>query len=258
MAYDAGMDSETPLPRCPEPPPEAPVPFEDRDAIPGFWMRLGATFRLAFQDPMAFYARIPRTDSLIAPWRLLLLFSLPLYFFLMIYAFFGSVMAVAAAFSPKTEDRLIGMAVGGCLVGLILLMPFLQLLGILVTGTVNHLFLWIWGGLRNSPHGLRQTLRATAYTQAFVGLLSLIPLLGIFAILGGWILLGIGLARMHRTETWRGVWAMLTPMILLGSMLVLGIGTVIGLAIREEHGRTSEPAQQRTIPAQDEPQSDQK
>lgn len=216
-----------------------PVPFEDREALPGFWKRLGETCRLAFGNPMAFYARVPASTGLSAPWRLLLLFSLPIYLFLSIYAVFGAVMALVAAFSPTGEDRLVGMLVGGCLSVFLFLLPFLQFLGLLVAGTLNHVCLWLWGALRGSPHGLHQTIRATAYTQAFLGLLSLIPLVGLFAGVAGWILLGAGLARLHRTETWRGICALATPLVLGVLLLMAALGTVLGLALHEEFRRQS-------------------
>ncbi len=59
-----------------------------------------------------------------------------------------------------------------------------------------------------------QSIRATVYTYAFILIASFIPLVGLFAVLGGAVLLGIGLSRMHRTDLWRGIVAVFTPLVL--------------------------------------------
>jgi hypothetical protein len=42
----------------------------------------------------------------------------------------------------------------------------------------------------------------------------MVPYLGILVQLAGMVWMGMGLARMHRTDTWRGVCALLTPIFL--------------------------------------------
>jgi hypothetical protein len=72
----------------------------------------------------------------------------------------------------------------------------------------------MWGGLRPGV-GLNQTVRAYGYASAFIQIGGMIPYLGILIQLAGMIAMGMGLARMHKTDTWRGICAMLTPFILL-------------------------------------------
>jgi hypothetical protein len=60
-----------------------------------------------------------------------------------------------------------------------------------------------------------QTIRAHAYAQAFIGLGAMIPYIGILVQLAGLVWMGMGLARMHRTDTWRGICAVFTPFLLL-------------------------------------------
>jgi hypothetical protein len=49
-----------------EPPPAPapalrPVPFEDLEASPSFWSRVGGMFRMVFSNPMELFDRVPVT-----------------------------------------------------------------------------------------------------------------------------------------------------------------------------------------------------
>ena len=57
-----------------------------------------------------------------------------------------------------------------------------------------------------SPHTLDR--------RRFLQLAGLVPFLGFFLQIACLAVLGMGLARMHRTATWRGVCAALTPLVL--------------------------------------------
>lgn len=201
--------AETDFPLTPTTGEASPLPFEDRGAIPGFWTRLGLTFRLAFTAPMEFFERLPRTASLGAPWRLLLLFSIPLYLFLLLYAAILGGVALIASLEANARQGWVPAVICACLALGLLALPLLQFLGMLVGGALNHLFLWLWGGTRQGV-GLRQTIRTTGYVKAFMTLACLVPPVALFAFFGGWVLLALGLARVHRTDTWRAVAAMAT------------------------------------------------
>jgi hypothetical protein len=83
-----------------------------------------------------------------------------------------------------------------------------------IGGAFSHFFLWMWGGLKPGA-GTNQTIRAYAYASSFIQIGSLIPYLGILVHLAGMVVMGMGLARMHKTDTWRGVCAALTPLFLV-------------------------------------------
>jgi hypothetical protein len=220
-----------------EPPPlvlpvaPRPVPFEDRETFPGFWSRVGGMFRLVFRDPMELFERVPLTDGLGAPWRFLLLFSVP-SFLLMGLVFFGAGMGLISAAleeSGRTESRVLATAMPLLFGAILLLMPLFSFLGMVVGGALNHFFLWLWGGLRPGV-STAQSIRAYGYASAFIQLGGFIPILGLFVQLAGMVVIGMGLARMHRTATWRGVCAALTPLFLLlvaGFLLLLGIVALV-------------------------------
>jgi hypothetical protein len=102
---------------------------------------------------------------------------------------------------------------------ILVLMPLISFLGMVIGGALNHFFLWLWGGLRQG-HSTSQTIRAYGYASAFLQIGALIPYVGFLIQIAGMVVIGIGLARMHKTDTWRGVCAVLTPLVLLCCCLV--------------------------------------
>ncbi len=251
------MDSEAQVP-CQPPPmesgtqPPRPVPFEDREAIPGFWERVFGMVSLAFTHPMELFERVPVTEGLAAPWRFYLLMAIP-YLLFMGFAIllFGALGFTAFAAASKGRPVLLASGIGAAILsGLILLMPLFIFLGMVVIGALDHFFLWIWGGTRNG-FGVGQTIRAAGYTGGIYLLvmlpfqvLGMIPFVGILCSLitlplamAFLVFKGMGLARLHRADTWRGVTAMVSIFVLsicCAVMLVIG---VIVLVLKETAGR---------------------
>lgn len=208
------MDELNPIPDLPTAEPELPwIPFED-PALPGFWTRVGAMFQLLFSDPLAIFDRAPRGEGFGAPWRFMLLLSVPaLLVVALVVGLFGLAAVVVAAAERRAEGPVLAM-VPLILMGVLALMPVILLLGMLLGGAIQHACLWMWGGTRNGV-GLHQTIRAVAYANAFLQLGAWIPYLGLLVQLLGMVWIGMGLARLHRTDTWRGVCAAFTPLLLL-------------------------------------------
>lgn len=207
-----------------------PVPFEDREAIPGFWRRVGTMFKLLFTDPYRFYDRIPVTEGVLAPWRFMLLMCAPLVLLIiLLLSVFGIAIfsGLFGAMDAKERSEVwILPAVGAVYVVLI---PVMQFVGLWIYGSVTHLLLWILGGTKEHV-GLGQSIRATGYTMGFMTLGSMIPLLNYAVFLGGMVLLGIGLSRIHRTDMWRGILAALLPPFLCCCGYIVIVFSIVGLA----------------------------
>ncbi|MBK8572375.1 MAG: YIP1 family protein [Holophagaceae bacterium] len=213
-----------------------PVPFEDPEAFPSFWSRVGGMFRLVFSNPMELFDRVPVTEGLGAPWRFLLLLSIPV-FLVMALVFFlvgMGIMLAALEQTGKGDGKAIA-AIMPVLFGVILLlMPLFSFLGMVIGGAFNHFFLWLWGGLRPGV-GTGQSIRAYGYASAFIQIGGLIPYIGILIHLAGMIVIGMGMARMHKTDTWRGICAVLTPLFLLcccGLLAALSVPALIAASQR--------------------------
>jgi len=221
-------------------PPEAPVlrpiPFEDLEAIPGFWPRIGAMFRLVFSNPLELFDRVPVTEGLGAPWRFLLLMSIPVFLIVALLFFFVGlgVMLAALEQTGKGDGKAIAAVMPVIFGAILLLMPLFAFLGMIIGGALNHFFLWMWGGLKPGV-GMGQSIRAYGYASAFIQIGALIPYLGFLVQIAGMVVIGMGLARMHKTDTWRGVCAVLTPLFLLcccGIIAAISIPAIIAAAGR--------------------------
>lgn len=234
-------DPLTPLdaPPSPDPGPASaqtaaalrPIPFEDLEAIPGFWARVGAMFRLVFSNPMELFDRVPTTGGLGAPWRFLLLMSVPVFLItaLLFFLLGMGIMVAALEEAGKPEGRVIAAAMPLVFGALLLLMPLFTFLGMVVFGALSHAFLWMWGGLKPGV-GVGQSIRAYGYASAFIQLGAWIPTLGFLIQIAGLVVIGMGLARMHKTEAWRGICAVLTPLLLIcccGFMLIMAVPAVL-------------------------------
>lgn len=206
---------------APQAPALRPVPFEDREAYAGFWQRAGGMFRMVFTNPMELFERVPVTEGLGAPWRFLLLLSIPVFLIVAVVFFFVGmgIMLAALEQSGKADGKAIA-AVMPLIFGVILVfMPLFAFLGMVIGGALNHFFLWMWGGLKPGV-GTGQSIRAYGYASAFIQIGGLIPYLGFLVHIAGLVVIGMGLARMHKTDTWRGVCAVLTPLVLVCCCLV--------------------------------------
>lgn len=240
-----------------------PLPWEDSEAFPGFWDRVAGTFRLAFTAPMTFFERVPRTEGLGRPWTFLLFTSLPSYLLLLVILLIAGLVLSILGLADAKENLfrqypalawILPLVLGGLLV----LLPLLQFLGMVLLGGLQHFFLWMFGGTRDGL-GAQQTIRACTYAWAIIGLVcflpSLIPYLGILIVLplkiAGMVFTGMGLARLHRTETWRGIAAVFAPVVLLCCcVLALWFGLITSVLIpnalkasqRAQVGQTSADA----------------
>jgi hypothetical protein len=172
-------------------------------------------FRMVFSNPFELFDRVPAGEGLGAPWRFLLLLSMPVFLIMaMLFFFVGmGIMLAALEQSGRGDGRAIAAIMPVIFGVILLLMPLFAFLGMVIGGALNHFFLWMWGGLRPGV-GISQSIRAYGYASAFIQIGGLIPYLGILIQLAGLVVIGMGLARMHRTDTWRGVCAVLTPIFL--------------------------------------------
>lgn len=236
-----------PLPQMEQPPflppPPEPlmanlplVPFEDLEAMPSFWARVGAMFRLVFTNPMDLFDRVPTGDGFSAPWRFLLLLSVPVFLIMGLVFLFLGMGATLAALEQAThsEGKAIAAVMPIIFAVILLLMPLFSFLGMVIGGALNHFFLWMWGGLKPGV-GVHQSIRAYGYASAFIQLGGLIPYLGILVQLAGMVVIGMGMARMHKTDTWRGICAVLTPLILLCCCLPILLAITIPTLIALKH-----------------------
>lgn len=198
--------------------PEAlrPVPFEDIEAEPRFWPRVWAMFSALFKGPLELADRVPVTRGFSAPWRFQLVLTVPLFLLIVaIAAIFGVVMfAVSMESQAHRTDAPPAWIFGLIPLIYLVILPLMQFINMIVIGAFSHGCLWIWGGLRRSE-GLHASCRLTGYFLGFFMLVGFVPIIGSLAALIGPTFLGMAMARMHHTDTWRGICAAYTPLVIL-------------------------------------------
>lgn len=237
-----------PVPSHPlEPEALRPIPFEDPEEYPTLWLRFKETVIQAFREKEAFLERVPVYDDFTRPWQFQMLSLVPLLGLLLLVGILIGLVALFAGLATLGSKE-VTMAIGVAalvLVGLAILLPLATFLGLLAVGLLDHFCLWIWGGTREGV-GLPQTIRASGYAHGVMNLvttplqiLGMIPFLGILFGLANMALSilfvvykGMALARMHRTETWRGVCAVFTPIVLMVILVVAILIPVILLAAK--------------------------
>jgi hypothetical protein len=200
-----------------------PVPWEDPESFPTFWKRLGGMFSLAFSSPVELIRRVPYGTGSGAPMRFILTMAAPVLALMVLI--FG-VVIMFGAFSGAKDLPLWLMPV--ILVGVLILMPVMYLIQMFLWGAINHASLWMWGGLKDGEP-LDQTIRASGYALGFFIIGGLIPLLNYAVMVIVPVVLGMGLARMHRTDTWRGICAAFTPLLICCCLYGVFLVTIIGL-----------------------------
>lgn len=206
-----------------------PLPWEDKDRFPGFWKRVGEMFGLVFSDPLGYFARVPHGEGFFRPWLFQLLLLTPLLLLMGFVFLIVGMAGFAAAGAAKAPGGPPAWLFTAILPLMVVFFPLFIFLGMVIWGSLIHLSLWMWGGLKQGQP-LGQSIRAFGYGYAFVSLGSMIPYLGILVMLGGLVWIGMGIARMHRTDTWRGIVASFTPFVLCCCAYVAFLMTVLTTA----------------------------
>jgi len=239
----------------PEPPPwPTEPPRADRDGPAWeWWPQLGfgrallKTIGEVLGHPDETFGRARRVGGLRRPLAFLLLASVAtrLLNFLLMLPFMPLLRGIAQqaegalrrsglavpygslskAFNPATS-------VVADFFGLFVFYPLGLLIWIFLFAGLTHLFLVMYGGARYS---FETTFRALAYAAGGCAVLALIPLCGTLVSTIALAIVGsIALARMHETDSWRAVLAILTPGILI---VLCVVGLIAGLIMVMGFGR---------------------
>lgn len=199
-----------------------PVPWEDREAFPGFWKRVGGMFSLLFSRPLDLADRVPVTEGLLPAWTFHMFLLVPYLAFMVLMLVFMGTVSFLVPQDPSLPKGLLA-GIFGAEFGVIALF---MAAGMFIYGAIIHAMLWMWGATRRG-RGLGQTIRFCGYAWGFVNLGMIIPCVNFLVALGGLVYLIAGLARLHRTDLWRVICAILTPLFLC----CLGYVAIIILAI---------------------------
>jgi len=226
-----------------------PLPFEDPDRYPTLWSRFKETVVQAIKENQTFLERVPLGEGTTRPWQFQMLSLIPVAALLVLVILpLVAIGTVGGLFGAGREKMVAGGVILGVAAGIVVIFPFLLFLGMYLMGGLDHFCLWIWGGTREGV-GLEQTVRADGYAHGVFNLVSFplqilgaIPFIGLLFGLANMglsmvfmVFKGMALARMHRTDTWRGICAVFTPFLMLCCCGVLAAMAIPALLAARGH-----------------------
>lgn len=193
-------------------------PWEERDRY-GFLNALYLTTREVLTAPGPFFGRMPSRLGYLQP----LLYAIVL----------GMLAALLGWIWSLTGSSLRTLASGDVLHGLFgpvpsflgfIASPFTTTLDVVVRAGLMHLLLMLLGG---NKLGFEATFRVAAYGKA-AGVVALVPFCGsLVAVLWELAIDIIGLYRIHGTDPWRAMVAVLAPAVLCFSSIAAAVLLVI-------------------------------
>lgn len=241
LAWKDGMDSWKPLAECldlvaphsMDRVPELPVtleqagrlPWDDRQSL-GFWTALFETIRLVLLEPTNAFSRMGPTGG----------FGSPLFY----YVILGTVGGVAGiiyqtvfnAYQPTaTPDQLAFSAAltSSVIVGVtIMILPVFLAVGVYIGSGILHLSLMILGGAKRP---FEATFRVCCFAGGSSAALQLLPVCGgLAASVWNFVLIIVGLSKVHDISKGRAVIAVLLPTLLCCGFVLLAVFAIAAAA----------------------------
>ncbi|MFO7653266.1 MAG: YIP1 family protein [Candidatus Krumholzibacteriia bacterium] len=193
--------------------------WEDRHRF-GWLNGLYLTIKHVLLSPAEFFARMPTHVGLAQPLFFAVVVSLLASFFVWMWSLAGT--SLQALFEERVSEAMGAPLLYGLM---FMLSPVITIGFVFVSAGLLHLGLMLFGANRL---GFEATFRVVAYAQA-AGILAVMPFCG--SAIGSLYAIAItvvGLYRVHDTDPWRALFAVLLPLLLClascGGTLALGIG----------------------------------
>lgn len=229
-----GWAPPPPPPSSSAPPPgDQPSPFADRGAS-GFFAAFFRTWKLVAMEPLRFFGHVR-----IQPLGPAVLFGLiggtvggavAALFGLLTRVSTLAALRQAMDQMPEAEaelfERFLPFLGGGAAALQLILVPVGIVVSMFVGAGILHLLLLMLGGARR---GFAATLTVVAYSYG-LRLIDAVPMCGSpIAFVWQVVVVIIGLAAVHRTDTWRSAVAVILPVVVLCCCAV-GLGIAVAMA----------------------------
>ncbi len=182
------------------------LPWENRAQL-GWLNALVETVQMVLLHPEQAFAVMRRGGGLMDP----LLYTLILGMVGAVISFVFSIGLHSFGMGGRNGlGALMGM--GAVSFGWLIVMPFILVICAFIAAGLFHLVLMLLGGAKQP---FEATLRVFCFSSGSANILQVIPLCGGFvAGIYSLVLNCIGLARVHETDTWRAVVAVLSPIVI--------------------------------------------
>lgn len=241
LAWRDGMDSWKPLAECidlvaplaNDDMPELPVtldkagglPWDERQTV-GFWTALFETIRLVLLEPSNAFSRMKPTGG----------FGSPLFY----YVILGTIGGVAGILyqtvfntyqqAADVEQQAVPVALSSSvIVGVtIMILPVFLAVGAYIGAGILHLSLMILGGAKRP---FEATFRVCCFAGGSTAVLQLLPVCGgLAASVWNFVLIIVGLSKVHDISKGRAVIAVLLPTIVCCGLILIAAFAVVAAA----------------------------
>jgi hypothetical protein len=241
LAWKDGMDSWKPLAECvdlvapqsTDEMPELPVtldqagglPWDDRQTV-GFWSALFETIRLVLLEPTNAFSRMRPTGG----------FGSPLFY----YVILGTIGGVAgilyqAVFNSyqqaaTPDQQAVSAAMTSSLIvgATIMILPVFLAVGAYIGAGILHLSLMILGGAKRP---FEATFRVCCFAGGSTAVLQLLPVCGgLAASVWNFVLIILGISKVHDISKGRAVVAVLLPTVVCCGLLLLAGFAIVAAA----------------------------
>lgn len=241
LAWRDGMDSWKPLAECidlvapqaNDEMPELPVtlgkagglPWDERQTV-GFWTALFETIRLVLLEPSNAFSRMKPTGG----------FGSPLFY----YVILGTIGGVAGILyqtvfntyqqAADVEQQAVSVALSSSvIVGVtIMILPVFLAVGAYIGAGLLHLSLMILGGAKRP---FEATFRVCCFAGGSTAVLQLLPVCGgLAASVWNFVLIIVGLSKVHDISKGRAVMAVLLPTIVCCGLILIAAFAIVAAA----------------------------
>jgi hypothetical protein len=241
LAWKDGMDSWKPLAECvdlvapqsTDEMPELPVtldqagglPWDDRQTV-GFWSALFETIRLVLLEPTNAFSRMRPTGG----------FGSPLFY----YVILGTIGGVAgilyqAVFNSyqqaaTPDQQAVSAAMTSSLIvgATIMILPVFLAVGAYIGAGILHLSLMILGGAKRP---FEATFRVCCFAGGSTAVLQLLPVCGgLAASVWNFVLIILGISKVHDISKGRAVVVVLLPTVVCCGLLLLAGFAIVAAA----------------------------
>lgn len=241
LAWKDGMDSWKPLAECvdlvapqsTDEMPELPVtldqagglPWDDRQTV-GFWSALFETIRLVLLEPTNAFSRMRPTGG----------FGSPLFY----YVILGTIGGVAgilyqAVFNSyqqaaTPDQQAVSAAMTSSLIvgATIMILPVFLAVGAYIGAVILHLSLMILGGAKRP---FEATFRVCCFAGGSTAVLQLLPVCGgLAASVWNFVLIILGISKVHDISKGRAVVAVLLPTVVCCGLILLAGFAIVAAA----------------------------
>lgn len=172
-------------------------------------------FKLLFSHPFEFFDNVKEENSIVGGFEM---FFLAAVFALLVQVVLLLALPLLTSWLNIADVGYFFLTNAGSII--------VSIVGLFISALVIHLFVMVFGG-KGSFSG---TFNVVAYSMAPYVLLSILPVVGLFAMFFTAFLLVVGLMKVHSMNGFKAVFSVLIPLVIFMIAFIMFVLWVISIA----------------------------